>query len=95
MVSIAYSPDSKKVAVGRDTIAIHETATGKRLNPPTESESRIQQVEFGAEGKLLAVWRDDGLIEVWETAKWRKAATLKAKTGRFTSMAFSPNGEVP
>src|SRR5262249_23406320 len=93
VVSIAYSPDSKKVAVARDTIAIHETATGKRLNPTLESESRILQVEYAAGGKVLAVWREDETIELWDTAKWSKAATLKAKVGRFTSMAFSPSGK--
>jgi WD40 repeat protein len=91
--SIAYSPDSKKVALGRDTIAIHEVATGKRLNPTTESESPVQQVEYAADGKLLAVWRQDQTIELWDTTKWRKAATLKAKVGRFTSMVFSPGGK--
>ena len=38
VVSIAYTPDSKKVAVSRDEIAIHEGATGKRLNPPAEKK---------------------------------------------------------
>jgi WD40 repeat protein len=93
VLSIVYSPDSRKVAVGRDTIAIHDTATGKRLNPASESESRIQQVEYAADGKLFAVWRDDETIEVWDTAQWRKAATLRAKTGCFTSMSFSPTGK--
>jgi WD40 repeat protein len=93
VVSIAYSPDSKKVAVGRDVIAIHETATGKRLNPTRESESRVHQLEYAAGGKVLAVWREDGTIELWDTAKWRKAATLTAKLGRFTSMAASPSGK--
>jgi WD40 repeat protein len=93
VASIAYSPDSKKVALGRDTIAIHETATGKRLNPPAESEARVHQVEYAPNGKLLAVCRDDEGIELWETAKWRPAATLKAEIGHFTSMAFSPNGK--
>jgi WD40 repeat protein len=94
VVSIAYSPDSKRVAVGRDTIAIHETATGKRLNPPPENDIRVQQVEYSADGKLLAVWRQDESIELWDTATWQKVATIKKpKTGRFTSMAFSPGGK--
>jgi WD40 repeat protein len=93
IVSIVYSPDSKKVAVSRDTIAIHETATGKRLNPAPESESRVQQVAYAADGKTLAVWRQDETIELWDTTQWRKAATLRAKIGRFTSMAFSPAGK--
>jgi WD40 repeat protein len=93
VVSIAYSPDSKKVAVGRDAIAIHETATGKRLNPASESESRVQQVAYAPDGKVLAVWREDETIELWDTTKWRKTVTLTARTGRFTSMAFSPSGK--
>ena len=91
--SIAYSPDSKKVALGRNTIAIHEVATGKRLNPPTESESAAQQIEYAGDGKALALWRQDKTIELWDTAKWRKVATLAAKVGRFTSMVFSPDGK--
>jgi WD40 repeat protein len=93
IVSIAYSPDSKKVALGRDTIAIHDTATGKRLNQSPESESRVKQVEYSADGKRLAVWRDGEGIELWDTAKWQKAATIQAKTGWFTSMASSPGGK--
>jgi WD40 repeat protein len=94
VVSIAYSPDSKRVAIGRDTIAIHETATGKRLNPSTESESRVQQIEYSPDGKLLAVSRqDEEAVEVWETTKWRKLTTIKAETGRVLSMAFSPGGK--
>jgi WD40 repeat protein len=93
VVSIAYSPDSKRVAVVRDTIAIHETATGKRLNPSSESANPVQQVENAADSKLLAVWRHDQTIEMWDTAKGRKLATIKARIGRFTSMAFPPSGK--
>jgi WD40 repeat protein len=94
VVSIVYSPDSKKVAVARDTIAIHETATGKRLNPAPESHSRIQQIEYSADGKLVAVRRqDEETIEVWETTTWQKLTTIKAETGRVTSMVFSPGGK--
>jgi WD40 repeat protein len=93
VVSIVYSPDSKRVAIAGDRIHIYDTATGKRLNPSTESESRIQQVEYAPDGKLLAVWRQGETIEIWETAKWGKTTTIKAKTGRFTSMAFSPAAE--
>jgi WD40 repeat protein len=93
VVSITYSPDSKKVAVGRDTIAIHETATGKRLNPTTDSESRVRQVEYAADGKLLAVWREDETIEIRDTATWRKTTTLLPKIGRFASMAFYPHSK--
>jgi WD40 repeat protein len=91
--SITYSPDSKKVAVGPYVIAIHEVATGKRLNPAPESESSVQQVEYATDGKLLAVRRVDETIELWDTAKGRKTATLSARTGGFTDMAFPPGGK--
>jgi WD40 repeat protein len=93
VVSITYSPDGKKVAVGRDLIAIHETATGKRLNPPADSEGRVQRIDYAPDGKWLAVWRYEDPIEVWDTASWRRTATLRADIGRFSSMAFSPDGK--
>jgi WD40 repeat protein len=93
IVSIAYSPDSKKVVVARETIAIHETATGKRLNPTTESESHIRQVEYGPDGKRVAVWRWDHTIELWDTNSWQKKATLRPQISQVTSMAFSPRGQ--
>jgi WD40 repeat protein len=92
IVSIAYSPDSKKVALGRDTIAIHDIATGKRLNPPPENDSRIITLQYSPDGKLLALWRQDHSIEVWDTAKSEKTMATRADEGRFTSMAFSPVG---
>jgi WD40 repeat protein len=93
VVSIAYSPDSKKVALGRDTIALHETATGKLLNPTTESELRPQQVEYAAAGKVLVVRRQDDSIELWDTATWRKTATLTARVGVFNSLVTAPAGD--
>src|SRR5262249_33712924 len=84
-------PDSKKVAVASGVTAIYEVATGKRLSPQTEStESPVQQLNYVADGKLLAVWRRDKTIEVWDTAQWHKTATLQPNTVRFTAMAFSP-----
>jgi WD40 repeat protein len=92
-VTFSYSPDSKKVAMGLDTIAIHETATGKRLNPALGNVSPVQRVEYAGDGMAIAVWRQDNSIELWDTAKWRKTVTLTAKTGGFSSMAFSPRGK--
>jgi WD40 repeat protein len=93
IVSIAYSPDSKKIALGRDVIAIHDVATGKRLNPPPENESRVQQVQYSGDGKFLAVWRDDGGIETWDTTNWRRESTIRPSIGRFLAMAFTPDGK--
>ncbi|HZU34257.1 MAG TPA: sigma-70 family RNA polymerase sigma factor, partial [Gemmataceae bacterium] len=93
IVSIAYSPDSKRVAVARDVVAIHDTTTGKRLNPPPENQSVIQQIAYAADGRTLAVWRRDNTIELWDTKSGRKAATLQPKGDRFNSFAFSPDGK--
>src|SRR5579864_9468961 len=85
---IAYTPDSKKVAVGGENIAIYDTATGKRLNPDLDSESLMHQIKYALGGKMLLVWRwHDKVIELWDTAKWRKMRTLRPKTDTyFTDM---------
>jgi WD40 repeat protein len=92
VVSIAYSPDSKKVAISRDSIAIHEVATAKRLNPPLVSDHRVGHLQHAPDGKRLAVWRDPGDIEIWEAARapWRPMITLEPKLAHFIAMAFSP-----
>jgi WD40 repeat protein len=93
VASITYSPDGKKVAVGRDEIAIYEVATGKRLNPSPERRSPVRRIEYAGDGKALAVWRQDETIELWDTASWRKAATVSARMGHLTAMAFPPGGK--
>ena len=92
--AIAYSPDSKKVAVGGEAIALYETATGKRLNPPRESECAVHQVKYARGGKMLLVWRwHDRAIELWDTAKWKRTRTLHPKIGSFGEMIVSPDGQ--
>jgi WD40 repeat protein len=95
VLSIAYSADSKKVAVGGNGIAVLDTATGKPLNPLPENVSHIHRMEYAADSKVLAVWRwwEDMTIELWDTVKGRKMAMLRPKSGRFASMVFSPNGK--
>lgn len=90
---LGYSPDGTKLAAGGLRIAILDTLTGKRLNPDPESLTHVQQIEYAAGGKVLVVWRVDSTIELWNTAKWRKQATLRPKLQLFTSMACSPDGK--
>lgn len=92
--AIAYSPDSKKVAVGGEAIAIYETASGKRLNPGLEWESPVHQIKYALGGEILLVWRGyDNTIELWDTAKWSKLRTLRPKLSYFLEMIVSPNGK--
>jgi WD40 repeat protein len=89
--SIAYSPDSKRVAVSAPAIAIHETATGKRLEPAPESA--VEQAEFAPDGKVLAVRHRDGVIDLWDTSRWRKEAAFRVEPDLWNSMAFSADGK--
>lgn len=92
--AIAYSPDSKKVAVGGEAIAVYETATGKRLNPGLEWESPVHRIKYAQGGKLLLVWRGhDNTIELWDTSKWIKIRALRPKLSYFLEMIVSPNGK--
>ncbi len=95
VLAIAYSPDSKRLAVSRhaDAIALYDTATGKRLNPTKESEGRAEQVAFSPDGKLLAVRHSDQIVNTWDVAKWRKVATLKPPVRWVNAMVFTPDGK--
>jgi WD40 repeat protein len=91
VLSIDFSPDGKTIIIAHDTIALHETATGKRLHQSPESMSPIRQVTHSRDGRRLAVRRQDGSIELHDTANWKKSI-LKSTIGRFTAMTFSPDG---
>jgi WD40 repeat protein len=98
VLSIAFSPDSKRVAVVSDSIAIHDALSGKRLNPPPEiekgpPEAVVRQVEYALDGKLLVVERDDGTKEVWDTGKWHRSPTTEAKVGDLPPSGFSGGGK--
>jgi WD40 repeat protein len=91
---LAFSPDSKTVAVGCNdgSVRLWEVATGEQSAPPlVKHTARVRCVAFSADGTLLASGGDDGRVVLTAMATGR---TLhEAALPRIVNnVAFSPDG---
>jgi WD40 repeat protein len=76
LVSAAFSPDGRLVALGavNGTVYVHETATGAELGKFAGHRGAVHSLHFAADGNRLASGGDDGTALVWDTAELSKKA---------------------
>ena len=69
VLSIAFSPDGKKIVSGSydQTIRVWDAETGKEIIPPLEGHSGyVNSVAFSPEGKKIVSGSYDKTIRVWD-----------------------------
>jgi WD40 repeat protein len=91
--SVAFSPDSQRIACGFRgwTAAVWDAGSGKELVSFLGHDHEVRSVAFSPDGRRLVTGSDDQTAKVWETATGREFLTL-AHGERLTSVAFSPDG---
>jgi RNA polymerase sigma factor (sigma-70 family) len=100
--SVTYSPDGKQLATAAwdGTLRLWDAATGKELRRwspaegaerryPTDEPMRLGRVLFSPDGKLLAAWRQDEQVQVWDAATGKHQWLFPGN-----NMAFSPDGKL-
>jgi WD40 repeat protein len=97
--SVAWSPDSKYIAVGgasgdsvSPTIEILDAFNGKVVLTYKGHPTLVYALAWSADGKYIASAGYDYTVQVWEAFTGKKIATLKPGDA-VNTLAWSPNGK--
>ena len=104
LVRLAYSPDGRMLAAGREvppTIGLYDAATLTQIGDfirPSLGEalylSYLRGMAFDPDGTTMAtVEQFDTQVELWDVATGRKVQTLEGLKALATSAAFAPSGD--
>ena len=95
-ITIAYSPDGKRLACPSDdkTAKVWDAQTGQQLLSLQGHTGDVFSVAFSLDSKRLASASKDKTVKVWDAQTGRELITLKdVGGGGHISIAFSPDGK--
>jgi WD40 repeat protein len=101
ILSVAYSPDGKRLATNSDTLKVWDAQTGQELLSLKHDVTDfriILSLAFSPDGRRLATCggsgraRGPGYVKVWDAQNGKELLTLK-DTDSVLSVAFSPDGK--
>lgn len=95
VTSLAFSPDSKILAVGNATrlINLWDLNTGKKIGSFAGHKGAVQSLSFSPDGRILASGSWDRTIKLWNIVTGKQVASLAGSSGEILSVAFSPDGK--
>jgi WD40 repeat protein len=79
---------------GKESVTVHDAATGKVLHKLTGPRGGTVRLAFSADGRALAAggWR--GAVTVWEAASGRVRRRYSGHTSPIETLAFSPDARL-
>jgi WD40 repeat protein len=96
VISLAYSPDGKILAVAdaEPNVTLWDTGTWKEIGKiPNPEESTVDSLAFIQGGKFLAGGLDDKTIRIWEMPSGKLHSTLQGHSRAVKFLASSPDGK--
>jgi WD40 repeat protein len=91
--SLAFSPDSKFLAMAGENHAVHlvDVATGKELGVAGGHRAAIASVRYSADGKTVTTTSEDFSVRTWDAVTGKELGQVKLSDGSNTH-ALSPDG---
>jgi WD40 repeat protein len=98
--TIAYSPDSRTLAVGTahasasggGIVQLWDLATRRRIAALDGRSDSVHAVAYSPSGRILAAGGGDGTVLVWDAATRQPRATLTGHTDRVVGITFTRDG---
>ena len=94
--AFAYSPKSKRIAVGEGdgTVSLFSIQPLKKVFTVPAHRHKLQRIVFAPDGKSFATASTDGVIQVWDIEKGKNLAELKGHKNNVNSMAISADSKL-
>jgi WD40 repeat protein/serine/threonine protein kinase len=92
--SLHFLPDGRSLVCWGDNefLEVIDANTGKEIRP-IRTSSTAYDYALSPDGKIIAVDQDDGYLTLWDTATWKKLASIKAGGAETLELAFAPDGK--
>jgi WD40 repeat protein len=89
---LAFSPDGKHLVSAGSMLRVFDVATGQQLQT-FGAGKRINAIAFSANGKLLAVGREQEPGAIWDMATFKELYRLDDSPNGVRAVAFRPDGK--
>lgn len=91
-LSFAFSPDSKRIAVGCQPGGAWMIRTDSLVEDRVLPATECRKIAYSPDGQQIAAASSDGVIELWDVVTGKLLRRLIGHTGEIESMTYSPDG---